>query len=111
MEKYPALYLPDLKQLVSLAKFGSEGCVVGRDPEVSVPIPDLTCSRRQFSVVARNGTYEVQPLSPGVPTLRNGVVLTSPQALSHDDRITCGTTTIVFLEGGAGFSLPRQAER
>src|SRR5439155_7326264 len=87
------------------------GCVVGRDPEVSVPIPDLTCSRRQFSVVARNGTYEVQPLSPGVPTLRNGVVLTSPQALSHDDRITCGTTTIVFLEGGAGFSLPRQAER
>src|SRR6266496_336196 len=102
MEKYPALYLPDLKQLVSLAEFGGEGCVVGRDPEASISIPDMTCSRRQFSVVARNGGYEVQPLSAGVPTLRNGAVLESAEALKHDDRITCGTTTVVFLERESG---------
>jgi len=97
MEKYPALYLADSKQLVSLAKFGNDACVIGRDPEASVPIPDLTCSRRQFSVVARSGGYQIEPLSQSVPTLRNGERVDSAVTLAHNDRITCGSTTVVFL--------------
>jgi len=97
MEKYPALFLADSKQLVSLAKFGDEVCVIGRDPEASVAIPDLTCSRRQFSVVARDGGYLIEPISQSVPTLRNGELLKSAVTLAHNDRITCGSTTVVFL--------------
>lgn len=113
MEKYPALYLPQTKQLISLAKFGTEACVIGRDPEASVQIPDLTCSRRQFSVVAHAGQYTIEGLSQSVPTLRNGEALRSPANLQHDDQIVCGGTRVVFLtkdadasDGGVSFSLP-----
>ncbi len=106
MEKYPALYLPQLRRLVSLAKFGDEACVIGRDPDASVPISDPTVSRRQFSVVARGEGYQVEPLSQNVPTLRNGQALAAPAALQHNDQIECGTTIVVFLAmeapGGPG---------
>ena len=103
MEKYPALYLPQLQQVVSLARFGTEVCVIGRDPEASVPLLDFTCSRRQFSVVAAGGGFQIEPLSQSVPTLRNGEVLAAPAILEHNDQITCGSTIFVFLateEGG-----------
>src|ERR1700690_434923 len=97
MEKYPALFLAESNQLVSLAKFGSDVCVIGRDPEASVQIPDLTCSRRQFSVVAGEGGYRIEPLSASVPTMRNGEPLEGPAVLAHNDKTTCGGTTMVFL--------------
>lgn len=103
MDQYPALYFSELKRLAPLGIFGTEPCVVGRDSDSTVPIPDLTCSRRQFLVVAKNGGYEIEPLSQSVPTLRNGAVVAAPARLNHGDRITCGSTTIVYLErDGAG---------
>src|SRR5664279_3966174 len=104
MEKYPALYLPQLHQLVSLARFEKEVCVIARDPGASVPISDLTCSRRQFSVAAVGGGYQIEPLSQSVPTRRNGEALGAPAVLQHNDQITCGSTIVVFLameEGGS----------
>ncbi len=98
MDRYPALYLPDLKLYVPLGSFGAGPCVVGRDAEASVAIPDLTCSRRQFQVIARNGGFDVEAISQGVPTLCNGARLGAPQRLAHSDQITCGTTTVIFLE-------------
>ncbi len=97
MEKYPALYFPQLQQLVSLAKFGSEGCLVGRDVQAAVPLSDLTCSRRQFVVAAGAGGFELEPLSPNVPTLRNGEALAGRVALTHKDEIRAGSTVAVFL--------------
>ena len=115
MEKYPALYLPQLRRLVSLAKFGPDACTVGRDPDASVPIPDQTCSRRQVSVVARGGAYWIEPLSPTVPTVRNGAVLAGPVQLQHNDQIEFGGTIMLFhAKEPSGTQLPgmqnRQAE-
>jgi len=98
--KFPALYFPQLRRLVSLSKFGEAPCVVGRDPDASVLLSDPTCSRRQFLVVARNGGYHIEPLSPNVPTLRNGAALDQPAALRHNDQIEFGTTIAVFLAEG-----------
>ena len=107
METYPALYLPQLQQLVSLSRFGNEVCVIGRDPEASVPLLDFTCSRRQFSVVAAGDGFQIESLSQNVPTLRNGAVLSAPAILEHNDQIACGRTIFVFLateESGADSS-------
>ena len=97
MEKYPALYLPQVRRFVSLAKFGTEVCTIGRDPEASVPVSDPSCSRRQFSVVAAGGGYQIEPLSKSVPTLCNGAALDAPVVLQHNDRIQCGDTMVIFL--------------
>ena len=109
MEKYPALYLPQLQQFISLARFGNEACILGRDPQSSVQLLDLTCSRRQFSVVASGRDFQIANLSQSVPTLRNGEALSAPAVLQHNDRITCGNTIVVFLareEAGTGGSAP-----
>jgi ABC-type multidrug transport system ATPase subunit/pSer/pThr/pTyr-binding forkhead associated (FHA) protein len=97
MEKYPALYFPQVRRFISLARFASDVCIIGRDPEASIPISDPSCSRRQFSVVAAGGGYQVEPLSKSVPTLRNGEALSAPALLQHNDRIQCGDTMVIFL--------------
>ncbi|MGA2599105.1 MAG: FHA domain-containing protein [Bryobacteraceae bacterium] len=111
MAKYPALYLPDLQQLISLERFADGPCIIGRDPSASVQVPDLTCSRQQFSVLAENGKYFVEQLSQGVATLRNGTPVQGRQELQHQDEIKCGSTTIKYLErdstgAGVGATAP-----
>jgi ABC-type multidrug transport system ATPase subunit/pSer/pThr/pTyr-binding forkhead associated (FHA) protein len=95
---FPALCFPEVQRLEPLDQFAGRTCIVGRDPSANILIPDPTCSRQQFSISLDGGHCQLLPLSENVPTLHNGVPLSAAVKLAHKDQITCGFTTVVFLE-------------
>lgn len=98
MKGYPALYFPDIKRFEPLPALGDPPCVVGRATTANVVLPDQTCSRIQFAVSAIEGGYQVEPLSQNVPTRHNDSPLSGSAKLSHNDKIQCGFTTVVYLD-------------
>src|SRR5438128_9971230 len=68
---------------------------LGRGLESDVRLKDIKASRRHCQVVKTAKGFQCIDLSSGNGTYVNGVQIKT-QPLSHGDRITIGSTTIVF---------------
>jgi pSer/pThr/pTyr-binding forkhead associated (FHA) protein len=68
---------------------------LGRGLESDVRLKDIKASRRHCQVVKTGKGFQCVDLSSGNGTYVNGVQIKS-QILNHGDRITIGSTTIVF---------------
>lgn len=108
MTGYPALYFPEIRRFEPLTLLDDGAYVVGRSASADIVIPDPTCSREQFVVLVSGGKYKAKPTSQGAITLHNGKPLSQAVELSHNDRITFGFTTIVYLERDSEDWLPAQ---
>src|SRR5438552_19184516 len=68
---------------------------LGRGLESDVRLKDIKASRRHCQVVKTAKGFQCVDLSSGNGTYVNGVQIKS-QILNHGDRITIGSTTILF---------------
>src|SRR6185369_5562789 len=75
----------------------SASVTLGRGLESDVRLKDIKASRRHCQVVKTPKGYQCVDLSSGNGTYVNGVQIKS-QMLSAGDKITIGSTTILFQE-------------
>lgn len=72
--------------------------VVGRSRDVDLPVPDPTCSRRQFSIIVGDqAECTLKPLSDRSPTLCEGLPIFDEVRLDRAVEITAGNSRFRFL--------------
>jgi len=73
---------------------------VGRDPDVEMPLRDVSISRRHALIEKdAEGRYIVSDLGSTNGTRVNGEPLTGPRALDEGDKIILGATVLRFTRG------------
>ena len=77
--------------------FLTEGEIrIGRDASNSLPISDLSLSRRHCTLIREEGSYKLRDLESRNGTFVNGVVV-SEKRLNHGDQISAGESVFRFL--------------
>ncbi len=98
MERYPAIYVPASDSLTPLPRSSYDRFVAGRASEASLPLTDPVCADEQFSIrVEFRGTI-LEVLSESAPTLVNNSPVTGSRTLQHGDRISAGSSSMIYLE-------------
>ncbi len=69
---------------------------IGRDASNSLPISDLSLSRRHCTLLREEGSYKLRDLESRNGTFVNGVVV-SEKRLNHGDQISAGESVFRFL--------------
>ncbi|HLY09554.1 MAG TPA: FHA domain-containing protein [Planctomycetota bacterium] len=86
----------------------SASVTLGRGLESDVRLKDIKASRRHCQIVKMPKGYECVDLSSGNGTYINGIQIKS-QILSPGDKITIGSTTILFQETPKATASPKAA--
>ena len=76
--------------------------VIGRGHDADLRLSDPGVSRHHAQVELRDGAVWVEDLGSTNGTTLDGVKVTSPVALTHGQRITMGSTVLVFLRDPDG---------
>jgi hypothetical protein len=76
--------------------------VIGRGHDADLRLSDPGVSRHHAQVELRDGAVWVEDLGSTNGTTLDGVRVTAPVALSHGQRITVGSTVLVFLRDPDG---------
>ena len=93
---YPQLFEKNTSEFHSIDS--AQEFIVGRSQNVSLPIFDIQCSRRQFRIVFCDGTYQIEALSVNSPTYCNGSQVEAASRLFHGATIKAGASHFIFLE-------------
>lgn len=72
--------------------------VIGRHPECQLQIDSTMVSRKHARVLRQGNRFVVEDLGSGNGTTVNGVRITSPTQLSHDDRIKLGPILLRYID-------------
>jgi pSer/pThr/pTyr-binding forkhead associated (FHA) protein len=70
--------------------------IVGRDPDTSIYIDDLSVSRKHVRIVVSDTDAILEDLGSKNGTLHNGAAVKEPVTLRDRDVVTLGSMTIVF---------------
>jgi len=70
--------------------------IIGREPDVDIPLDDEESSRRHAQVSWEVGQFILADLGSTNGTFVNGSQITAPHMLRPDDQIMVGKTTLVF---------------
>src|SRR5580658_10408023 len=98
MERYPAIYVPATDLFASLPRSSYDRFVAGRDVSANLCVADEAWAPEQFAIrVEYRGTV-LEPLSETSPTLVNGVAVEKSLVLQHGDKISVGSSSVVYLE-------------
>ena len=98
MERYPAVYVPATDLFASLPRSSYDRFVAGRDAGASLNLPDPAWAPEQFSIrVDQRGTI-LEAISETTPTLVNEAPVTVSRVLQHGDKISAGSSAIIYLE-------------
>jgi len=94
-------------------RVGGDGLRIGRDAENDIRLENPAVSRRHARIYRQEGVFYIEDLKSTNGTSVNDRAVGWKTALNHNDRITIGKHTLVFLEdpddrdGGKG---PRNPE-
>ncbi len=108
--------MPKIKNLVSGQVFSLEpgnAFVVGRSPDADLPLRDVYCSRRQFSIqVSPDGECSLLPLSTTSVTYCEDLAIHDEVRLDRDVQIRAGKSRFQFTLGDPDLpsSLPPTVE-
>ena len=98
MERYPAIYVPATDLFASLPRSSYDRFVAGRDASANLSLPDPAWAPEQFSIrVDQRGTI-LEAISETTPTLVNDAPVAVSRTLQHGDKISAGSSAIVYLE-------------
>jgi Nif-specific regulatory protein len=75
--------------------------VIGRDASNELPLPEMLVSRQHAAITVDDGTYTIRDLESRNGTFVNGLPIRE-RRLAHGDRITIGSSILVFLDRDAG---------
>jgi ABC transport system ATP-binding/permease protein len=93
--------MPKLKDLHSGRSYPLPGGTtfrVGRSRDADLPVRDISCSRKQFSlVVAHDLTCQLLPHATNSPTFCEGIAIHDPVVLDREVEITAGNSKFLFL--------------
>jgi DNA-binding winged helix-turn-helix (wHTH) protein len=74
--------------------------VVGRDPDTTIYIDDLSVSRKHIRIVVSDTGAILEDLGSKNGTMHNGAAVKEPVSLKDRDVVTIGSVTVVFRGSG-----------
>lgn len=77
---------------------GPQGIKIGRDPENDIQIDNIAVSRHHAEIYRQGYPFYVEDMKSTNGTFLNGRFLNWKSALNHNDKITLGKHTLIFIE-------------
>jgi pSer/pThr/pTyr-binding forkhead associated (FHA) protein len=84
---------------------GPKGIKIGRNPDNDIQIDNIAVSRQHAEIYRQGHAYYVEDLKSTNGVVLNGRQLNWKSSLNHQDKITIGKHTLVFVQepkDGAG---------
>lgn len=85
-------------KIIKEVAIGPQGVKVGRDPDNDIQIDNVAVSRFHAKIYRGSHPFYVEDLDSTNGTYLNGTLVNWKSALSHNDKITMGKHTLVFIE-------------
>jgi len=100
-------------QAVKEVAIGAKGIKIGRNPDNDIQIDNLAVSRQHAEIYKQGYCYYIEDLKSTNGVFLNGKFLNWKSSLNHNDKITIGKHTLVFVEeakDAAGRKPPSKAD-
>ncbi len=97
-------------QIIKEVAIGPQGIKIGREPDNDIQIDNVAVSRYHAEIYRQGYPFYIEDMKSTNGTCLNGAVVGWKGGLSHNDKITIGKHTLVFVEE-AKDSLDKKAKQ
>lgn len=84
--------------VVKEVAIGPKGITIGRNPDNDIQIDNIAVSRQHAEIYKQDYAYYVEDLKSTNGVFLNGRFLNWKSSLNHNDKITIGKHTLIFVE-------------
>ena len=85
-------------QLVKEVAIGPKGITIGRNPDNDIQIDNIAVSRQHARIYRQGYAFYIEDLKSTNGVFLNGKLLNWKSGLNHNDQISIGKHTLVFVE-------------
>ncbi len=97
-------------RVIKEVSIGPQGIKIGRDPDNDIQLDNVAVSRYHAEIYRQGYPFYVEDMKSTNGTFLNGSFMNWKGALNHNDKITIGKHTLVFIEE-AKDSLDKKPQR